>query len=505
MSEFSWKKLFCGAMALLMLTLPMTACSESQNAAEDQTAPSGADQTAVEPIVDEEPETEESFDPGVPVNDYDGYTFTFYIRKCGANFWTVKDIWVEELNGDALNDAIYNRNDYINNTYNISVAQEFMGDNGACSTYVNKMVTAGENMDAVICNGNDTTAIAGKGQVMDLLEVPYLNLEQKWWDQNSIHDLSLCGKIFFAAGELTEADNNAVNVIAFVKDNITDYHLDDPYELVRDGKFTIDKFVEMSNAVLTDKNGDGKYNEDDVIGYLYFSDSGQTMFNALGNMCARLDSNGEPEITFLTDRSVESWTKLITFIQQDCTLSMSTELDVYKGMGDYDVKVKMIEGKNTLFSWVHMRDIENLREVESDFGVLPNPKFDEAQETYCNENDPYGTGFFSVPITCASPERTGIIIEAFSARSMQTVLPAYYDITLQGKYMRDDDSLEMLEIIFDSVIYDIGRYYNWGSMYGTISNMWNSKADTFASSFEKSSKVVKKAVEKTLKAYGTGD
>ena len=71
--------------------------------------------------------------------------------------------------------------------------------------------------------------------------------------------------------------------------------------------------------------------------------------------------------------------------------------------------------------------------------------------------------------------------------------------------MRDDDSLEMLEIIFDSVIYDIGRYYNWGSMYGTISNMWNSKADTFASSFEKSSKVVKKAVEKTLKAYGTGD
>ncbi len=496
------RKLFCGALALMMLSL--AACGESKNAEEDKAGTvSDPGTTAASPEIPAETETEEIFDPGVPVNDYGGSTFTFFIRKCGANFWTVKDIWVEELNGEALNDAIYNRNDYINTTYNIAVAQEFMGDNGACSTYVNKMVTAGENMDAVICNGNDTTVIAGKGQCMDLTQVPYLNLEQKWWDQNSIHDLSLCGKIFFAAGELTEADNNAVNVIAFVKDNVTDYHLDDPYELVREGTFTIDKFVEMSNAVLTDKNGDGKYNEDDVIGYLYFSDSGQTMFNALGNMCAVLDGNGDPQITFLTDRSVESWTKLISFIQQDCTLSMSTELDVYKGMGDYDVKVKMIEGKNTLFSWVHMRDIENLREVESDFGILPNPKFDEAQETYCNENDPYGTGFFSLPITCADPERSGIIIEAFSARSMQIVLPAYYDITLEGKYMRDNDSLEMLEIIFDSVIYDIGRYYNWGSMYGTISSMWNNKQDTFASSFEKTSKVVNKSMEKTLKAYGT--
>ena len=499
------KKTLSLALALLLLLSLLAACGESSNAKEDQPAAPSAGSAEVEAAVDAEPETEDLYDPGVPVNDYGGSDFMFYIRKCGANFWTVKDVFVEELNGEAMNDAIYNRNDYINTTYNIKIAQEFMGDNGACATYVNKMVTAGENMDAVICNGNDTTAIAGKGQVMDLLEVPYLNLEQKWWDQNSIHDLSLCGKIFFAAGELTESDNNAVNVIAFVKDNITDYHLEDPYELVREGKFTIDKFTELSEAVLTDKNGDGKYNEDDVIGYLYFSDSGQTMFNALGNMCAVLDDNGDPQITFLTDRSVESWTKLISFIQKECTLSMSTELDVYKGMGDYDVKVKMIEGKNTLFSWVHMRDIENLREVESDFGVLPNPKFDEAQEKYCNENDPYGTGFFSVPVTCADPERTGIVIEAFSARSMQILLPAYYDKTLQGKYMRDNDSLEMLEIIFDSVIYDIGRYYNWGSMYGTISSMWNGKQDTFASSFEKTAKVVTKSMEKTLKAYGVAD
>ena len=190
MAKLSLKRLQCAALALLMLTA--AACSNSGNGQQDPAVSSaGAETTAADPEAPVEEETEEVFDPGVPVNDYGGSDFTFYIRKCGANFWTVKDIWTEELNGEALNDAIYNRNDYINTTYNVSIGQEFMGDNGACATYVNKMVTAGENMDAVICNGNDTTVIAGKGQCMDLTEVPYLNLEQKWWDQNSIHDLSL--------------------------------------------------------------------------------------------------------------------------------------------------------------------------------------------------------------------------------------------------------------------------------------------------------------------------
>ena len=443
-----------------------------------------AAQTAADGVIDENvteaEETANIYDPGVPDSDFGGYTFTFYIRECGSNFWTVTDIWVEDLTGDALNDAVYNRNQYLNETFNINVAQEFIGDNGSCSTKVQKMVMAGDAVDAVVCNGNDTTTLAMKGNLTDLTTIPYIDLTKPWWDQHSVTGLNLYDKVFFAAGEATIADNNAVNIIAFVKANVTDYGLDDPYQLVRDGTWTLDKFTYMAETVSRDLNGDGVKDESDIMGYMHFGDAGQTMFNAMGNMDGIIDGSGEPQLTFLTERSVSSWQKLIEFIQKDCTMSMSKELRVYKGMGDYDVKVKMIEGKNTLFSWVHMRDIENLRGVETDFGVLPNPKFDEAQESYCNENDPYGTGLVSVPKTSPDLERAGIIIEAFSAKSMEIVRPAYYDINLQGKYMRDNDSEEMLTVIFDSVIYDIGRFYNWGGMYDQISSLWNSKKDSIA-------------------------
>ena len=446
-------------------------------------------------------ETANPYDPGVPESDFGGYTFTFYIRKCGSNFWTVTDIWVEDLTGDALNDAVYNRNQYLSETYNINIAQEYAGDNGSCSTAIQKMVMAGDAVDAVVVNGNDTTTLAMKGNLTDLNTVPYIDFTKPWWDQHSVSGLNLYNKVFFAAGEATIADNNAVNIIAFVKANVTDYGLEDPYQLVRDGTWTLDKFTYMAETVSRDLNGDGVKDESDIMGYMHFGDAGQTMFNAMGNMDGIIDDSGQPQLTFLTERSVSSWQKLIAFIQKDCTMSMSKELRVYKGMGDYDVKVKVIEGKNTLFSWVHMRDIENLRGVESDFGVLPNPKFDEAQASYCNENDPYGTGLVSVPKTCPDLERAGIVIEAFSAKSMEIVRPAYYDINLTGKYMRDNDSEEMLDIIFKSVIYDIGRFYNWGGMYDQISNLWNSKKDTIAASWEKIQSKAEKKMQDTIDLF----
>ena len=84
---------------------------------------------------------------------------------------------------------------------------------------------------------------------------------------------------------------------------------------------------------------------------------------------------------------------------------------------------------------------------------------------------------------------------------MEIVRPAYYDINLTGKYMRDNDSEEMLDIIFKSVIYDIGRFYNWGGMYDQISNLWNSKKDTIAASWEKIQSKAEKKMQDTIDLF----
>ena len=51
-----------------------------------------------------------------------------------------------------------------------------------------------------------------------------------------------------------------------------------------------------------------------------------------------------------------------------------------------------------------------------------------------------------MPTNASDPERTEIILEALSAESRYTVQPAYYDISLKGKYIRDEECADMLDI-----------------------------------------------------------
>ena len=51
---------------------------------------------------------------------------------------------------------------------------------------------------------------------------------------------------------------------------------------------------------------------------------------------------------------------------------------------------------------------------------------------------------------------TGYLLEILNYRSYHDVLPAYYDVCLKTKYSRDEESSEMLDLIFSSRVIDIG-------------------------------------------------
>ena len=90
----------------------------------------------------------------------------------------------------------------------------------------------------------------------------------------------------------------------------------------------------------------------------------------------------------------------------------------------------------------------------------------------------------SVPITIEDPDRTGHILEAFCAKSMEIVTPAFYDKTLQSKWARDEDSAEMLGLLYSTRVYDIGYFCSWGDIPNQLMNMWNAKDSSIASMYE---------------------
>jgi hypothetical protein len=162
----------------------------------------------------------------------------------------------------------------------------------------------------------------------------------------------------------------------------------------------------------------------------------------------------------------------------------------------------MMEENRALFSWIRMRIVERLRGMETDFGIIPCPKLDKAQENYITQNNPHTGVGLSIPVTVSDLERTGMILEDISAESKYTLQPAYYEINLLGKYARDDDSAEMLDIIFSNTAHDIGNVYNFGGFAGDA--FWNygrKLSIDWASAFEKAEQKMLKDIEKTIAAY----
>lgn len=79
---------------------------------------------------------------------------------------------------------------------------------------------------------------------------------------------------------------------------------------------------------------------------------------------------------------------------------------------------------------------------------------------------------------------------------------AYYDVTLSGKVVRDRDSNDMLNLIFENRVYDIATIYDWGSWDSYFrSQVIGLSSNNFAAFARKTGTKAEKSLQDTLDAY----
>ncbi len=110
------------------------------------------------------------------------------------------------------------------------------------------------------------------------------------------------------------------------------------------------------------------------------------------------------------------------------------------------------------------------RDMKSDYVMYPMPKYDENQSTYVSFINPWHRAFIAVPLVQEDPEMTGFITEVLEYVSVQNVRPAVIDITLKGKALRNNDSIAMLDLIFDTAYLDFNGIYNFGGSLQAVNN-----------------------------------
>lgn len=488
-------------LAALLVTAAVisASCSESvkTNDAETTAAQSAADEST-QAETDAPLSRAETPDNLPDYLDFEGKTIRVICRK---QSWFKGEIYVDELNGEVVNDAVYNRDVKVADRLNIGFAYTDKANvAGAAETSIN---AGADDYDIVVESAVELVQYSTKGQYYNLRGklIDYLDLDAPWWAEYYTEQASVGDKLFFITGDAGWSLRKLAFVTYFNKAMVEDFNIENPYELVLNGTWTADSFARLTKQVYSDVNGDGKRDFNDIYGFgcgdcinfdVYWSAYDLTMTERDDENLPYLNVNTEKFST-----AVEKTYAL--FYGNDGTLCVSSHDDDK----EQDELAEKFTRDELLFTTLRLMGTDLMRDMESDYGIIPSPKFDEAQDNYYTYvHDQYS--IFGIPITVPDTDPVTATLEAFAAESYRTVTPAYYDIVLKGKYLRDEESSVMLELALDNVKIDFAWIYcnNMSNAAQVIfRELISSKSTDFVSLYTKNEKTYRSDLDKLIQAY----
>ncbi len=358
---------------------------------------------------------------------------------------------------------------------------------------------SGENAyDLLFENITYTAASWLDGVYRDLNSIETIDLSNPWWDQQAVNDLSVAGRIFVALGDINTQDNDGTWLIFFNKrlagEMCSDYNF---YEMVDNDEWNMDNFITICKGITFDSSGDGNVDEFDT--WALGTETYNIYVHALaaGEKVVSKDTDDIPYFSFQTEGMYDALAKISNFYSDKGTVMIADD-GRFSGKGYSNVfeatVVKAFTEGRELFYMGGLMNLTAFRAMEDDFGMLPIPKGNPDQDRYYHSVSYHQTSSLAIPYSAKDPEDLGLIIEALGALSKQLVTPEYYDRTLKLQATRDDESGRMLDIIFDSRVFDLGAIYNWGGVCG---QMYTADPN-YASRFESVADKAQSDMEETL-------
>lgn len=485
-----FKRVLSALLCALLVSAGASSCASKADTPSDGTT---ADNGAVTEAEVTEPA--EVYNAPTP-SDLEGYAFRVStdINLMSGN---VTIIYAEEMNGEAVNDAIFARDRKVEEQYNIDIVF-----NEVSSDTVKKAVAASDDTaDITFPYVSGMFSMAQEGYILDFNTISSIDLTNPWYDQRIKEDYAVNGKVFGMTGDYTLRNPMTEFVIQFNKQILSDYNFSDPYQMVWDGSWTFDKMWEMASQTSNDVNGDGQMDGNDIWGFITEVSAPYYFFIAGGDRTMVKDGDGF-RLTLSDEKTVNALTKSLFFaVDGENALCVDDgKFKPLKTSGVWTEAYAMFTANQSLFRSSALGDILEYREMKMDYGILPIPKPDEAQDGYyclvsCWD-DP-----MVIPITVSDPEITGTIIEGLFYESHFDLKSAFFDTLLSGKLMRDEESVDMLELITKSKTYDIDWSVGITGVFDIMSGIAKSKEDTLVSKLAKAETAAQTKLDKFIGSF----
>ncbi len=405
---------------------------------------------------------------------------------------------VEKITGEILNDLIYERNTVVSEDFDIDIQVIDGGDFSLVNEKIINQVTSNDD-DYDMFTGHKVTFMncAQQNYLYDLNTVTTMDLTQPYWDQACRENLSLMGHNFMMTGDIDPASMLISACFVFNKELNTELGKVEPYELVDNGQWTLDNYLKQIQGVSQDLNNDGNfsYADDQFSNTIWSLDGGFSMFYGAGGMFVTINEVEEPELTYNAEHVIGIYEKLYAAVVTENAFWLPKE-----EMNNYGVNYSIFTEGRALYCDITLAKIQTfLADMEDDYGIVPVPKYDEAQKEYLsfvNGASPFAT----MAQNEKDPEFVGTILEAMAAYNYDNITPKMFEIVTKLQSARDPDSSRMVDYIIRNRVYDFGYFLDLG-ITNVVMEGLSKKNENIASSLTSNGNQAKGVLKRLIRDF----
>lgn len=461
-----FSRLLTFGLATLMCLSSMVSCGTSGDEEESMatTTTAAAITTSVSEQTTTAVETESPYDVNGYLKDTLDPTLNYNGEEVSILYWNdVPDpeFEVEQLSGDLVKDALYNRNSAVEERLGIEfVWTGTPGNNSNQQPYVQTVINdANSGGEYEIYAGYSMTAatLTLQGYTRDLMDLEHLNFDMPWWPASLTETTTIKDNLYFCSGDISTNLIHNIYCVFFNQNMASELNTADLYALVNDGKWTIDKMAEYGALAYSDLNGDAITNTEDRFGIaltsnVYFD----AFFLGAGLRTVSKDDEGNLIMAkeFSSDKTVQTLEKVINIFHHNNYAAATATLS--------SVDKNIFASGRTLFLIDTFCTAATFQSADSSlsYGVLPLPKLDETQENYATSMGfPYTLYSVSRLLSDEKAQIMGAVLECMASESHRQVTPALFELTMKLKYASGENDSHVYDLIRESVYIDIGRVF----------------------------------------------
>lgn len=431
--------------------------------------------------------------------DFDGAVYTF-----GTNSDEQYPNYIgDEINGETVNDVQYERDVWVESNYNVSIEYiNFYGKNinQAVRTQVMSDDATVDCLEAPMsnCLGTLTT----EGLLYNLKDVDELDLDASWWSQTMNREFTINDRLYTTTGPIAFSYYYSPRLVAYNLRLADEYKLDNLYEVVEAGKWTLDYMYDSMKSVTHDLNGDGQMGEDDMWGASVDEYSAAGFYISAGGTQTSVSSDGSPVFHFDNEKNYSIIEKVASIIGNEDYTQKAEALASRSGTYNILDKVYTFKNGNALYLGYGAQAIAfYLRDMKDDYGILPVPKYDEAQDGYITFGNAFVPAYIAIPANNNRGRINGVLLNSLGYISQRDVQPLVASVTLKGKAARDEGSLKMIDIIYEDIFLDPNSCYNFGNSFILLRDITMGKKENFKSEWESIKPSAEKAFETLLEQF----